>query len=331
MLSLFSKRQINLGFFIIFTTLIIFQVFTSTHPVNIEVWYRSAPLANLIADIIGTSLLQNPWFDFFGATLLILFQLILVYNLINKIKNLEKYSVLVTWLYCFLIHLFPAWSKFSPPLIALTILLFILYRIYGAIDGKANHFVFVCSTLIGLSFLLWYPSIFLLGFFFLVLFEYNVLSFKRILIILLSFLIPVIWYVSFYILTDQQIEVLYQFSNFHITMLDFHYLKWYQYASLIVLLALTLLGLLQAINFSSKTVKMSRLFIKSLFNLLVFSLLGLMLSTNDFTYSLLFLLFPIAVFLALFINIFKRPQVAELVHLTLLLCVLINFVSRYLG
>jgi hypothetical protein len=331
MLSLFSKRQVNAGSFLIIAILLIFQVFSSLHPLDLEVWQRSAPLAKLIVQVLGLELLKNPWFDFFSAFVLILFQLILVYNLLNKVKNLEKYSVLATWLYCFLLHLFPAWSKFSPPLIALTILLFILYRIYGAIDDKANHFVFLSSTLIGISFLLWYPSIVLIAFLFLVLFEYNVLNFKRFLIITLSFLLPIIWFVSYFILTGQQMTLLYEFSNFHITSLDFHYLKWYQYASLFVLLTLTLLGLLQAINFSSKTVKMSRLFIKSLFNLIGFSLLGLMLSTNDFSYSLMFFLFPVAVFLALFINIFKRPRVAELLHLTILLCVLVSFVTIYLG
>lgn len=319
----------NLGFILIFVSLLLFQIFTSLFAPDLAVWEHSAPLAKVLVQVIGIDLIQHPLFNFFSASLLILFQLILVYNLINKIKNLEKYSVLVTWLYCCLLHLFPAWSKLSPPLIALTILLFILYRIYGAIEDKPNHFVFVVSTLIGISFLIWYPSILLLAYLLIVLFQHNVLSLKRIIIINLSFAVPVIWYLSYFILSNQELELFYQFSNFHITKISFHYYTWYQYASMLLLLVFSVFGLFQAINLSNKTAKMSRLFLKSLFTLCIVLLFSLMLSTNDFSYSLPFLLFPIALFLALFINIFKRPLLAELIHFTILLSILINFVSLY--
>lgn len=330
MLSLFTKRQSNLGFILILLSLFSLQLFSSIYPVDFEIWENSAPLAQNLYKFLGAELITNNFFDYISSSILILLQLLLIYDLLNKIKNLEKYSVLITWLYCWLLHVFPFWSKLSPPLIALTIIIFILHRIYSAIDKSSNNFVFTASTLIGISFLIWYPSILLLGFFMIALFQYNVISIKRVFILILSFSIPIIWLVSYHFLIGQQVYLGFQFSNFHLSNLKFHQFTWYQYVVQSGLLFLSILGLLEALNLSTKTAKMSRLFIQSLFSFLIFLLLGLLISSNDFTFSILPLLFPVALLLALFINIFKRQRIAELVHFTILLCVMVNFITLFL-
>ncbi|MCB0510688.1 MAG: hypothetical protein KDC82_07970 [Bacteroidetes bacterium] len=233
---------------------------------------------------------------------------------------------MLTWLYLWLIHLFPEWSTFSPALIATSILLICLYLFYENVEDRSDSFVFNISLLIGVSFLLWYPSILLLAFFAIALFQYNALNIKRIFIIFLSFILPTTNMLAYFFLSDQSEKILYSLGNFHLQELILVQPDLKVIAVIVLTLILTILGLFQALSLAAKTVKFSRLFINNLFSLVIFVLLASFLSTNEFSYSLLSLIFPISLYLFLFINIIKRPIYAEIVHISLILMILFNFV-----
>ncbi|MCB9256094.1 MAG: hypothetical protein H6579_03085 [Chitinophagales bacterium] len=326
MLQLFSRRQSNLAFLIILVCFIPLQAANSFLFKDMDVWHQSAPLANFIYHILGESILQNSWFIFFTSFFLILLHLVIVHNIISKIKNLDKHSVLLTWLYLWLIHLFPEWSTFSPALMATSILLICLYLFYENVEDRSDSFVFNISLLIGVSFLLWYPSILLLAFFAIALFQYNALNIKRIFIIFLSFILPTTNMLAYFFLSDQSEKILYSLGNFHLQELILVQPDLKVIAVIVLTLILTILGLFQALSLAAKTVKFSRLFINNLLSLVIFVLLASFLSTNEFSYSLLALIFPISLYLVLFINIIKRPIYAEIVHISLILMILFNFV-----
>ncbi|MFT4968727.1 MAG: hypothetical protein ACI9O4_000458 [Chitinophagales bacterium] len=328
MLQLFTKRQFNLGLFLIAFTFFVLHSFAAQHPPSLQVWSSSAPLAHALFELLRATFLAKPIVSFILSSFLILFQLVLVYRILSKIKNLEKHSLLVVWMYCWLIHLFPEWSSFSPVQIASTLLLFILYRVYTLENYQKNGFLFGLSTLIGFSFLLWYPAIYLIPFIAILLFQYNAISFKKISILLLSFSIPVIWFCIYYILQDQGEELLFKFSTFHLSKVSFHPIDVIQVVALGLIALPIMAGFLEAWSLSNKTIKLSRLFINSLFVLIFCLGLGFMLSINDFMYSFHGLIFPFSLFLAIFINNFKRTKHAEIAHIILLLAVLFNFVYQ---
>ena len=329
MLNFFSKRMSNFGFLLIGLSLLVFQIFSATYPVDIDIWQKSAPLAKVVFELLGAKFFQNQFIDFALSTPLVLFQLLLIYNLISRIKNLEKYSLLITWFYCWLIHLFPAWTKFSPPLIASSILIFVLYRLYKEVEAKDNQFIFTISTLIGISFLFWYPSIFLLAFLLTLLFQYNSWSIKRFMIVVLSFSIPLIWFCIYRLAMYDGLDLIYKFSTFHITKIQFEKFGALQAIPIFTISIAILIGGFQTMALSTKTAKMSRLFINSQLGLILFLSIAFILSINRFTYSFIFLLFPFSMFLVMFINIFKLQIIAELAHIMLLLAVIFNFVYLY--
>lgn len=328
MLQLFTKRQFNLGVILIFLSLIILQYFSAFQPLGTAIWSHSAPLAHGIYEVLGEQFISEPIVSFSLATVLILFQLILVYLILSKIKNFEKYSLIMTWVYCWMIHLFPEWSSFSPALLATTLLLFILYRIYTLADIQKNQFLFNISTLIGLSFLLWFPSIFLLPYLAILLFQYNVVSLKRISILFISFSIPILWYCLYFVFTGEPEVLFYKFSTFHFTKVDAKAIHAIQWIPLAIIAIFTVLGLLQAWSISNKTVKRSRLFISSLFVLVVCLGLGFSVSINEMRYSFQMLIFPMSLFIVFFINNFKRSKYSEIAHIILLLTILFNFVYQ---
>ena len=220
-------------------------------------------------------------------------------------------------------------SNFSPALISSTLILYIVYQFHNHIEDKSSNYLFNISIINGLSFLFWYPSILILVFMFVVLFQYNELTIKKVIIILTSFIIPIIYFICYYIYTDNPIEIIYKLSNFHLTKITSTPVLVYQIIALIIILIMTIVGTFQALAFSSKTAKSSRLFMNSLFTFLIISVLGAFLSINNLIYSGLAISFPLSLFLVYYINIFKRPLFAELAHLSLILLVLINFVFSF--
>lgn len=330
MLQLFTKRQFNAGILLIFLVFIGLQFFSIPQNTAIEAWKPSAPLALGILDLLGEDLLSNHFFAFLISTLLISFQLVLVYRILSKIRNLEKYNLLLTWIYCWLIHLFPAWNSLSPALLASTILLFVFYRIYTLVDIQKNNFLFNVSSLLGVSFLLWYPTILLLPFIAILLFQYNAINFKKISILILSFSIPIIWFCLYYLFQGKGEQLFYKFSTFHVSALHYESIDSIQLIPIVLILLYAIIGFLEAWSLSNKTAKMSRLFINSLFVLVFFLSLGFILSIDDILYSFLFLAFPMSLFIVLFINNFKQERHAEIAHIILLLAIMFNFVYQYL-
>lgn len=326
MLELFSKRQINIGLFLIFLAFIILQGYSAFQAIDLSIWKQSAPLAKGIYNLLGPNILGFWLFDLLASSLLILFQLLLVYNLFSTIKTLEKSSILITWLYLWLIHLFPNWSKFSPSLIALTILVFIIYRIFKSIENERENLAFNIGSIIGLSFLIWYPSILLIIFVIITFFQYNLLNLKKTFSLFLSFIIPIIWMMAYYILKDEGTQLLILFSNFHITQVQFYQILTIQLPGIVVLSLAIFYGFFQAISLSSKTAKQSRLFLNSLLSLIIVISFSFILSINTIIYSFQMLILPFSLFLALFINNFKRPALAEFAHLSIILLIILNFV-----
>jgi hypothetical protein len=147
-------------------------------------------------------------------------------------------------------------------------------------------------------------------------------------ITLLSFSIPLIWYIIYFYTTGQSTALLYQFASFHIHPLQIeslHYLEWIPIG---IVLTYAGLGMLEAWSLSNKTSKTARLFISSIFSLILFIGLGFLLNTNRVIYSFQAILYPAALFIVLFVNNFKRKRFAEIAHIILLLAVLFNFVFQ---
>lgn len=331
MLAIFSKKHFNLGVILIGLATIILHIFSFKTATDTSLWITSGPLALKLYNLLGDQFFSNTITVFAFSMILITFQLVLVYRIIAKSKKLEKYNLQVTWIYAWLIHLFPEWSSLSPVLLATSLLLFVLYRIYTLVDFQKNNFLFNASTLMGLAFLFWYPTILIIPFLIILLFQYNAISLKRVSILLLSFSIPVIWYNVYILNSHGATESLFDFNLFHIHELDEHILSNTQWAPLSILLVYVTLGLLNAWSLSNKTSKNSRLFVNSLLVLSVFLGLGFALSKNALIYSFPMTLFPASFFVILFLNNFKRSKHSELAHIILLLAILFNFVYEIIS
>ena len=223
MLQFFSRRQFNQGLIIIILFFTLVHVLSAHTGIEDETWSNGAPLAQLIHDLSLDTWLSSKLFAVIATGFLLTAQLLLIYRVITSIKNLDKYGLMVSWVYLLLAYLFSEWNDFTPALLSQTILLYVLYSIYQRNDLQKDGFMFTISTLISFSFLLWYPSIFLLPFVLILLFQYNALNLKKISITVLSFSIPLIWYIIYFYSTGQEQMLLYQFVSFHIHALKLYF------------------------------------------------------------------------------------------------------------
>lgn len=330
MLELFTRRQINFAIILVAISLLLFQIFSSLYPVDWSIWKHSAPLSSLLFNLFGERLLSNALFDFFAATFLIGIQLFAVYKIISSIRNIEKYALLSAWLYNLLLHLSPQWSKFSPILIASTLVIIMLYVFFKNIAENKNNFIFTIGLLLGLAFMFWYPTIMLLAFLFFALYLYNLLSVKRLVIICLSFSIPIIHFVGIHFLNNDFLGAVFAFYSFHVNKIMFEAIDIKLWLSNIFLFGLVTVGFVQALSLSARSAKISRLFFNSLLVLMVFVGIGFFLSINKYHYSLLLLLLPFSLYLTIFFNNIKRKITAEFIHIALISAILFNFVYQIL-
>jgi hypothetical protein len=328
MLQFFSRRHFNLALIIIVLFFIVLHALSSPSGMDDSTWSNGAPLAQLIFELSAETWLRSKLFTILLSGLFIGFQILLVYRISSLIKPLDQYNFFTAWIYLLISYFFPDWSNLTPALLAQTLLLVILYNFYKLNDIQKDGFMFTLSTLLSIAFLLWYPSILLLPFMLVLLFQYNALSFRKISITLLSFCIPVIWYLVYFYFTGQTTVLINQWASLHIYpayMNALHHLQW---ISIGIVLTYTGFGMLEAWSLTNKISKNARLFISSMFSLVFFLGLSFTLNTNQTIYSFQALLYPGALFIVFFINNFKRQRIAEIAHIILLLSVLFNFVFQ---
>jgi hypothetical protein len=328
MLQFFSRRHFNLALIIIVLFFIVLHALSSPSGMDNSTWSNGAPLAQLIYELSVETWLRSKILTIVISGLFIGFQILLVYRITSLIKPLDKYSFLVAWIYLLTSYFFPEWSNLTPALLAQTLLLVILYNFYKLNDLQKDGFMFTLSTLLSIAFLFWYPSILLLPFMFVLLFQYNALSLRKISITLLSFSIPVIWCVVYFYFTGQTTVLINQWTSLHIYpphMDALHHLQWIPIG---IVLAYIGFGMIEAWTLTNKTSKNARLFISSMFSLVFFLGLAFTLNSHQIIYSFQALLYPGALFIVLFINNFKRQRISEIAHIILLLSVLFNFVFQ---
>jgi len=329
MLQFLSKKYFNIGIVLIIICILPLQFINSFSPFNLLVWQDSAPLAKFSYLILNENILNNTYFNFIVSSFLIAIQLFMLYHTFNKIKRIETYSILITWLYFWLIHLFPAMSNFSPALISSTLISIVIYKLFTHIESNSSSYLFNISMLSGLAFLFWYPSVVILVYILLILFQYNQFTTKRVIIVCTSFIIPLIYLVTYYVIQGKAIDAVLRFSNFHIHAIQFPELNLIQGIILLAILIMIIIGGLNAMAIAAQTIKTSRLFINSMFTLLIVLLTAIFLSNNNIIYSGLLIFIPLSLFLVYYINIFKRPLFAELAHFTLILLIIINYACSF--
>lgn len=307
MLSLF-KRQYSLFAIVLISVALILLHFLLPYNIDFNIFWKY----NFVS--------PSPFIAKIISFMLVSLQSVLIYFIVSSIRQVEQYSFLYTWLFVFCIHLFPEFYTLSPALIVNTLLLISLLLFYYKYEYHSENYIFYIGFIIGISTLIWIPSIFFLVFFTITLFQYNKLTFKSLNILFFSTLIPVLNYIFIIYLSNKNLPPL----NLKFGLNVLHNKIFLNYISSFTLLIFALIGMFNTTILAKKINQSGRLFYNTILSTSIIFFVLLFFNSGSFLNSILILCFPASIYLSLSINIFKRPIISELVHLTILLLTIIN-------
>ncbi len=326
MLKLFKSSFALLPVAIILVFMIALRIDVIYNNFSINLWEGNlAPFSKLVVYGTGENLLTNPIFNAIISLFFVFLQSGIILSIFGFFKNKELKNFLPAWLFILLMHLNPVQVFLSPQLIAFTFILW-LFRtlIKYTMNSNNKTALFEMGLLLGISSLFWMPSVFFLIFVLYFLNKKLLLSIKAFLSIFFSFFVPYVYVLTYYVLTDnfalENIFTSIQFNSFQFSMIN---LK--SSLSSVLVFVLLLFSFFSLAQFLQKQVQE----IKDLFSLIIVFIINtiiVFLFQDKFIFlSLIFVLFPISVFLSIFFDRIKRKALAEFVHLALLLTIIVNF------
>lgn len=287
-----------------------------------------APFSLLLKKTLGLKLLTNHFFNLLLTAVIVFFQAGIIMSIFELYKNTELKSFLPVWIFVLIMHLHPDLIFLSPQLISVTFILLAFRKLIVFVESNnKKKAIFDIALFIGVASMFWVPSFIFLLFVFYFLYNKSKLNLRAFLAIFFTVLIPLFYVLAFYILSDQWQLADTIFNSFKLNNFHFNFYPLSKMPSSILVGVLSL----SSIYFVSNFVSNQLIEIKAFFGVIaifIFNVFLVYLFQNDNHISLvIFLLFPIAIFLSILFNRIKRNIVAEFIHLVLLLTIIINFMN----
>mgnify|MGYP003654081629 CR=1 FL=1 len=269
-------------------------------------------------------LFQPRWLNVFLTSLLIGGQAIFLNYIINSNKVLKSTTFLVALFYVLIYG--SAFGLFSLNLILIvnTFVLLVLHQLFMLYNStQVNATLFNLGFFVGIASVLYNPLLILFP---LVIFSIAYIRTpkgKDFLILIIGFLIPFIYWVSYLYLTNQLIPIIDNYLLFHYAVVDKGI-----FANSYFLYLLGLFSIIAIFNMLAmlgrKVVKTRKLLIIVLLLLLV-SLATYFYRMQDFRVTYLILGVPIAIILAHFFLNMKRKMLAELIFVMLIVGLVLDY------
>jgi len=327
MLKLFNSYFALIPIALISLLMIALRLNVIINGFTVNMWQGNlAPFSRFYVYVFGQNLVINPLFNSILSGIIIFVQSGIIISIFGFFRNKELKTFLPAWVFVILMHLNPIFIFVSPQLFSL---LFILWAFKKTVntgnEPKNKRLLFDIGILIGIATMFWSPSILYIIFVFIYLNYNNSLSFKTFLLIIISYIIPLIYVVAYYLFTKNKVYFVDIFNKISLNTFEFDFYNFSQILSTILALILAFVSIFYTIKYASKQLRE----IKNVFFLLwifIFNTFLVFLFQNENSFSLIiFLLFPFSIFISIMFNKIKQVSLAEFVHLTLFLTVIINF------
>jgi len=272
---------------------------------------------------------QYKFLSFSLAVVLISFQAIYLNYVVNQFKLVDNNTHLVSLFYVLLSVSNTSLLIVNHVLIVNTFLLFTLHQLFRMYNTRKDFtLAFNTGLLTGLITLIYYPAILIFPLVWIVLIYTKTPHWREFVISVLGLLLPVVFYVTYYFLTDQLTVLINSIPNNYVVfgkeqLPATHIGRSFFYVLVVV-------GFFSGINLikqlDKNVVKIRKL-------LLVVVVMMILLTTslliNSFDYFATFLLLatPLSILLACYFNQVKRSWLAEMIFLCLLGTLIVSYFS----
>lgn len=267
--------------------------------------------------------------SFVFAVLLISAQAIYINHIVNHFKIIANNTHLVSLFFVLWCAANSSLLVVTPMIIANSFLLLAvhqLFNMYGA--ERVYSLAFNSGLLVAIAMLIYLPAVLFLPLLWVVLIYTKTPNWREFVISMVGFAVPVIFYLTYYLITNQLTALLNDTSNNHLIFLTeqfsaSHFGRSFFYACITV-------GLLAVINLitniDKNVVKIRKLLLMIMLMILLF---GGSLFINSFDYLATYLLvgLPFSILLANYFNQLKRVWFSELIFLGLIVTLILSYFS----
>ena len=269
------------------------------------------------------------WFAGIIGLVLVNLQVLYFNQIAEKHEILYKNSYFPAWFYFMLCVLIPAFTSFHPIVIANTLLLFVIDKIYKIYKNPStNSMIFDACLLISIASLFYLPAVVFYLFFAVSLIILKTTKFKDWIIALTGSITPYLLVFVWYFLTGDldELSAKYELTSM-INWLHFSRITFPEYKITTGLIAIIfILSLLKLRSNYFKNVIRIRRYHQVLFIYLVFGVFTLTISTSEEVIRFSILIIPIAFLFAYYFLTLKKLWWSGLLFWSLSLIILFNYI-----
>lgn len=272
---------------------------------------------------------DNKIIVFLVSSLLIGLQAVYLNYLISEFKLLRTRTHLPALIFVFLNAGSVYFLTFSSLLIINTLLLIIVHQLFLIYNqGLAFSLAFKVGFLIAVASLIYFPIIVMFPLLWFVLFYTKTPNWRELVISILGFTVPIAFYVSYYFVTDQMMELIsFNWGGYQIFEIGFSSNNILRSSFFYVLFAVAVFtGLHFLKTISQHVVKIRKYLVILLLFLCLMVVLQLFKEVDNIA-SYILMTIPLSVFVADFFNEIKRGWLAELVLVCLVVAIAVGHFS----
>ncbi|MCX6230050.1 MAG: hypothetical protein NTZ33_00775 [Bacteroidetes bacterium] len=317
-----SDYLFQLIFFLIISVLIWIRAFNA-----VEVNY--SPVNAPLFDIFQYMLKGMPYVKILISFILLIFQALILKNLLSSHDLMPKNSLLPSLVYVLLMSSFSSYQNFHPLLIGnlfIIIVLHILLSLYNNVENYEK--VFNATFLAAIASLFYFPFILFILFIWFSFLVLSLLKWREWLISMIGFMTPYILVFSYYFMTDVLKTKLLQYQLYFIH-LKIHFPHFALNTSIIlgVLGILLLISIFKILSTISEKQIYYRKYIIVLLLFLLLTFISFFFVQDFFIFHICLFFIPFSFFFSNYVLQINRLIIAEIIYFLFFGCCLYNFLS----
>lgn len=323
MLSFFKSNNPGVVVFYLFYLAAFRLVFFFTSPDLSFIQIYHEPLSSFLIEGFAADIFLTPWVSTSVAALLVFVQSLFVNRIINEQRMTAKKNFLAGLLFIMLTSFFTQGLVLSPALIALTFIIIACETAFRLIKKEKMYGdIFDIGFLVSLASFFYFPAIALLFFSLACLINLRSFNYREYVVLLLGLATPFFLLFTYYYWNDDLPQMLISVTNHYERgwFLNFnpHNIEWMQ-IGVILALSVVLLGLVPGVVYASLI--QVRKFVAILMFLLLLISASFFLQQQVSLSHLVWLAFPLSIFLTMVIMQWKRKMIGEVMHIMLFLLI----------
>lgn len=284
------------------------------------------PLSHLLFGFLNAVSLNSPLWSLFLSGVLVFIQALYINRIVNDQRMTAKKNHLGGWLYILLSSFFPQSLLLSPALISVTALIVACEKLFFLIKKeKMTAEIYDLGFLTAIASLFFFPAVAFLIFVIIGLSSVRSFNYKEYTVLTLGLTTPFFLLFTYYFWNDNLTSFLFNLSNHYEKgwLLGFHFsnLEWLLIGSLF---SLTLFVLFMVPSVVYSSLIQVRKFVGILMFMIALIVAAFFLQQQIHLSYIVWLAFPISIFLTMLIMQWKRNWIAEIMHIILFLLVLVG-------